>query len=79
MLDEAMMRNLCVRSLPRGIDDLDNENLGESGISQPTLGTSTEGQMTGGWNALPCASFQQLGDTMVQVRHVPNYATRNRE
>jgi len=36
---------LCARSLPRRIDNLD-ETIGESDISQPTTGTSTEGQMT---------------------------------
>jgi len=41
MLDEAM----CARSLPRRIDNLD-ETISESDISQPTPGTSTEGQMT---------------------------------
>lgn len=46
MFDEAVMCNLCVRSLPRGIDNLDDENLGESDISQPAPGTSTGGQMT---------------------------------
>jgi len=36
---------LCARGLLRRIDNLD-ETIGESDISQPTPGTSTEGQMT---------------------------------
>lgn len=51
MFDEAVMCNLCVRSLPRGIDDLDDENLGESDIPQPAPGTSRRTDDRYGWNA----------------------------
>ena len=47
MLDEAMMHNLCVRSLPRGIDSFDDETLRERDISQLNPGTSPEGEMIG--------------------------------